>query len=350
MIEIKNLYKTYSTKKVQHVAINGINLSIQKGQIFGIIGRSGAGKSTLVRCINLLERPTDGSVIIDGKDLVNLSKNDLNEERQNIGMIFQHFNLLDSRNVFRNIAFPLEIQGKSKEEIKKRVDELLALTGLTSFAKKYPNELSGGQKQRVAIARAISSNPKVLLSDEATSALDPETTQQILKLLKDINQKLGITIIVITHEMEVVRDICDEVAILDQGKVAEQGNVIDIFLKPKSAVGKTLAEKTMKVELPDYMLDKLYKNAYTEKGLTPIIKVTFLGKETKEPIISTLLRKFDIEINTLQANIEQILGQTVGIYICQIIGDKPQWELALEYLHEHNFQFEVIGYAKHDAF
>ena len=350
MIEIKNLYKTYSNKKVQHVAINGISLSIKKGQIFGIIGRSGAGKSTLVRCINLLERPTDGSVIIDGKDLVNLNKNDLNKERKNIGMIFQHFNLLDSRNVFRNIAFPLEIQGKSKEEIKKRVDELLALTGLTSFAKKFPNELSGGQKQRVAIARAISSNPKVLLSDEATSALDPETTQQILKLLKDINRQLGITIIVITHEMEVVRDICDEVAILDQGKVAEQGNVIDIFLKPKSAVGRTLAEKTMKVELPDYMLDKLYKNAYTEKKLTPIIKVTFLGKETKEPIISTLLKKFDIEINTLQANIEQILGQTVGIYICQVIGDKPQWELALEYLHEHKFQFEVIGYAKHDAF
>ena len=350
MISIQNLRKTYPAGNQLYHALAGINLDISKGEIFGIIGRSGAGKSTLVRCLNLLERPSEGAIMLEDRDLMTLSQQQLNAERKNIGMIFQHFNLLESRDVFRNIAFPLEIQGNTRSAIKSRVENLLELTGLSAFSNHYPNELSGGQKQRVAIARALACNPKVLLSDEATSALDPETTTQILELLKHINRTLGLTIIIITHEMEVVRDICHQVAIIDQGRIVEQNDVISLFLRPKTDIARKFAEKTMHVALPAEISSRLYKNAYSAADLSPLVKITFLGEAANTPVIATLTRRFDVAPNTLQANIAQVHGETVGIYICQIIGSKEQWESALKYLAEQKLQIEVIGYAENDAF
>ena len=237
MIKLENVTKTYAGKaSVQ--ALKGINLTIDDGEIFGIIGKSGAGKSTLIRCINMLEKPTSGSVTIDGDELTKMNEHQLRNERKNIGMIFQHFNLLSSRNVYDNIAFPLELAGVSKEGIKKKVSQLLELVDLTDRQYNYPSQLSGGQKQRVGIARALASDPKVLLCDEATSALDPQTTKSILELLKDINQRLGITIVIITHEMTVIKEICNRVAVIEGGVIKEQGRVVDIFTNPQSETMK----------------------------------------------------------------------------------------------------------------
>ncbi len=238
MIELKKVTKRFYQKGKEIIALSEVSLLVPKGKIFGVIGASGAGKSTLIRCVNLLERPTSGSVIVDGKDLMALSSSALATERRHIGMIFQHFNLLSLRTVFDNVAFPLELEGRSKQEIKDRVSELLKLVGLEDKAAVYPENLSGGQKQRVAIARALATNPKVLLCDEATSALDPATTKSILLLLKDINQRLNITILLITHEMRVVRNICDEVAVINSGQLIEQGPVEEVFTSPKNELTK----------------------------------------------------------------------------------------------------------------
>ena len=240
MIEIKSLCKTFSTKNQKIEALNNINLSVKDGEIFGIIGLSGAGKSTLVRCINLLEKPDSGSVIIDGRDITKLKEKELLKLRASIGMIFQNFNLLEQRNVLKNVCYPLEIAGVKNEEAKKRALELLEVVGLSEKSRAYPSQLSGGQKQRVAIARALATNPKYILCDEATSALDPNTTASILSLLKEINEKMGVTIIVITHEMSVIERICDSVAVIDSGKIAETGRVCDIFSSPKSDTAKQL--------------------------------------------------------------------------------------------------------------
>lgn len=240
IIRVENISKTFKAKNGQVEAVKNISFSIEKGDIFGIIGLSGAGKSTLVRCLNLLEKPNEGSIYIDGKNLMKLSQKELRKERQDIGMIFQHFNLLMQRNVVDNICFPLEIAGVKRKEAKKRALELLETVGLSDKAKAYPAQLSGGQKQRVAIARVLANNPKILLCDEATSALDPKTTKSILKLLKEINQEYGITIVVITHEMAVIKEICSKVAVLDQGYLVEQGTVEDVFTAPKSAEARKL--------------------------------------------------------------------------------------------------------------
>lgn len=238
MIELKHITKHFNHKNGQVVALDDVSLTVPEGKIFGVIGASGAGKSTLIRCVNLLERPSSGTVTVDGKALMKLSPSELARERRHIGMIFQHFNLLSSRTVFQNIAFPLELEGQSKQEISKRVHELLALVGLEDKAQDYPARLSGGQKQRVAIARTLASNPRVLLCDEATSALDPATTKSILALLKDINRRLNITILLITHEMRVVKNICDEVAVISSGKLIEQGAVDEVFSNPKHELTK----------------------------------------------------------------------------------------------------------------
>ncbi len=240
IIKIQDVSKEFKNKKTQVNALNNINIDIQQGDIFGIIGMSGAGKSTLVRCINFLERPSEGTVIVDGKDLSKLGNKELRKTRKDISMIFQHFNLLMQRNVIDNICFPLEINGVHKQEARKRAEELLEVVGLKDKAKAYPAQLSGGQKQRVAIARAIANNPKILLCDEATSALDPQTTKSILNLLKNINKKYGITIVIITHEMTVIQEICNHVAILNNGELAEQGRVTDIFAAPKTKAAKRL--------------------------------------------------------------------------------------------------------------
>jgi D-methionine transport system ATP-binding protein len=349
MIEIKDLRKEYWIKGQKYVALDRVNLHVNKGEIYGIIGRSGAGKSTLVRCINLLERPSDGSITIDGVNLMELSPEKLRKTRQNMGMIFQHFNLLSSRTAAQNIAFPLEIQGLSKSSIEDRVQELIKLTGLSALAHNYPDQLSGGQKQRVAIARALASNPKILLSDEATSALDPETTKQILNLLRKINRTLGITVILITHEMDVVREICDQVAIIDQGNIAESGKVTNIFIHPKTDIAKSMTEATMKLTLPDEFKANLVTNPYTEENLIPVVKITFIGDSANEPLIVTLHQKFSVTANIIQANIEQIHGETVGISICLLQGKKENWEAALNYINKNNIQFEVIGYARTNA-
>ena len=250
MITFENITKTYGGKT--HVqALKGISLTIHDGEIFGIIGKSGAGKSTLVRCINMLEKPTTGKVIIDDKELTAMSDSQLRAERKNIGMIFQHFNLLSSRTVFDNIAFPLELAGASKEVIRSKVDSLLELVGLTDRQFNYPSQLSGGQKQRVGIARALASDPKILLCDEATSALYPQTTKSILELLKDINKRLGITIVIITHEMAVIKEICDRVAVIEGGVIKEQGRVIDVFTNPQSETMKEFVKSVINMELPE---------------------------------------------------------------------------------------------------
>ena len=250
MIELLNLSKSFKTKNKTIHALSDVSLTVEKGEIFGVIGTSGAGKSTLIRCVNLLEKPNEGKVIVDNIELTKLSDAQLTLERRKIAMIFQHFNLLSSRTVFDNIAFPLELEGKSKSAIKEKVNSLLDLVGLNDKAKDYPANLSGGQKQRVAIARALANDPKVLLCDEATSALDPATTKSILKLLKSINQKLNLTILLITHEMEVIKTICDKVAVIDHGKLAEQGNVEQIFTNPKQEITKGFIQSSLNVELP----------------------------------------------------------------------------------------------------
>ncbi|MFZ9035137.1 MAG: methionine ABC transporter ATP-binding protein [Francisellaceae bacterium] len=350
MITIENLKKEYIGKTSRHCALDGINLNIEQGEIFGIIGKSGAGKSTLIRCLNLLETPTEGSIIIDGEDITKKSMLQLRRMRQKIGMIFQHFNLLSSRTVYGNIAFPLEIQGMTKADIHKKVGHLLNVIGLSQKAQSYPDELSGGQKQRVAIARALASDPVALLSDEATSALDPETTDQILQLLKQLNKDLGITIVLITHEMDVIRKICDRVAIINEGKIEEVDNVTELFLNPKTEIARSFTENSMHMKLPDEIKVKLHHDPYQAQDLTPVIKLTFLGETISTPIIAELNKKYDVSCNIIQANIERVQSQSVGVTVCHILGQKGNWEAALNFLHQQQIKMEVIGYAHATAF
>lgn len=334
MIKIANLNKVFinnNGKKTK--ALNNINLNINKSEIFGIIGLSGAGKSTLIRTINRLEEPTSGSIIIEGLDITTLSKSDLKETRKEIGMIFQHFNLLSSRNVYENIAFPMEIAKKSKSEIDTRVKELINLVGLNSKESSYPSQLSGGQKQRVAIARALANNPKVLLSDEATSALDPNTTKSILNLLKNINSKLGITVVMITHQMEVIREVCNRVAIIEDGEIVELDKVEEVFSNPKTKIAK------------DFVSNIQHENTelvYPKESGYPIIKISYLGNSAKKPIISNLIKKFDIDINIISGDISQLMSTCVGNLTIQLIGVKENIDSSIKYLENENLSVEVI--------
>jgi D-methionine transport system ATP-binding protein len=341
MIEIKNLIKRYPGEDKS--AIDSINLSINTGEIFGVIGRSGAGKSTLVRCLNLLEKPSSGSVCIEGQEMTGLNESALRSKRKQIGMIFQHFNLLSSRTVFSNIALPLELSGWPKTKIKEKVIELLELVGLTEKKNNYPEALSGGQKQRVAIARALALDPKLLLSDEATSALDPETTQSILKLLKKINQQLGITIVMITHEMEVVKSICDKVAVLDAGKVAETGEVLSIFANPKTTIAKKLTQAAMNLELPESIQEKL--QAEPTAGKHPIIRVAFVGDSAKEPLLVALYERFKVTTNIIQADLAFVKQSPVGVSICELLGEETAVKQAIEFMSSQELKVEVLGYA-----
>lgn len=298
MIKIEHLDKTFKGKTQTVYALKDINLDIQKGDIFGIIGMSGAGKSTLIRCMNFLERPTSGTVKIDGKDLADLSDKELRKTRQEVAMIFQHFNLLQQRNVRGNIAFSMEIAGMKKADIDARIDELLEIVDLKDRALMYPAQLSGGQKQRVAIARALATNPKIILCDEATSALDPATTQSILKLLKDINRKYGITIVIITHEMTVVESICSHVAIIDDGQLAEVGTVEKVFTQPESRTAKRIIYQ---------------KSAGNQAALGKrCIRVVFDGKSSYEPVISNLIMECKIAVNIMFADTKDIDGKAYG--------------------------------------
>ena len=328
MIEIKHLNKTFKTAAGPIVALDDISLTIQDGEIFGIIGLSGAGKSTLVRCINLLERPTSGQVILDGKDLVKLSKKELLKTRQNIGMIFQGFNLLEQRSVLRNVCFPLEIAGVPKEKAVKRAMSLLELVGLADRTRSYPSQLSGGQKQRVAIARALATEPKYLLCDEATSALDPNTTRSILELLKKINRELGVTIVVITHEMRVIDQICDRVAVIDNSRIAESGSVSQVFSSPQSEIAKELV-------LPDAARDPLP----TQGGKK--VRLIFGGGSPHQPVIATMSMDCQAPVNILFADTKELEGKTVGHMLLELPRDERQVEKVLEWLRGHREAFEI---------
>jgi D-methionine transport system ATP-binding protein len=337
MIKITDLKKVYESDSGQITALDQINLEVRKGEIFGIIGLSGAGKSTLIRCMNLLEKPTTGSIMIDGREIVELQGSELRELRSSLGMIFQHFNLLMQRTVEGNVAFPLEIANVPKKDIRVRTKELLELVGLSDKAKAYPAQLSGGQKQRVAIARALANNPKVLLCDEATSALDPLTTKAILALLKDINIKLGLTIVLITHEMGVIKEICDHVAVIDNNHIVEAGTVIDVISTPASEAAKKLFGYSGKeIPLVDFKQDSGY-------GYRIRIKVTFTGKSALEPVISNIVRQYGVDANILFGNIDYVQGAPLGELVLELSGDEASVRDALGYIKGINLVYEVLS-------
>ena len=327
-ILIQNVSKTFETKDGSVHALKNVSLSIESGDIYGIIGMSGAGKSTLVRCMNFLEVPSEGKVLIDGKSLGEFSPKELRKEREKIGMIFQHFNLLMQKNVLENICFPLYIQGKKKAEARAKALELLEIVGLADKAKAYPAQLSGGQKQRVAIARALASNPQILLCDEATSALDPQTTSSILELLKDINQKFGITIVIITHQMSVVREICTHVAIMKEGEVKEQGLVEDIFNHPKSQVAKELISRDTGSEVESQ------KQTQSEIQSGEIIRIVFSENSAFEPVIANLVLTFHEPVNILKADTKNVGGVAKGEMILQFMNGSTHVQEMKEYLTE----------------
>lgn len=345
MIKLNNITKIFTLPDKKLTALNNVSLHVPKGQICGVIGASGAGKSTLIRCVNLLERPTHGAVLIDDVDLTQLSDAELVKTRRQIGMIFQHFNLLTSRTVFENVALPLELENKSKAEIQEKTTALLALVGLSDKHNVYPANLSGGQKQRVAIARALASDPKVLLCDEATSALDPATTQSILKLLKEINRTLGITILLITHEMEVVKRICDQVAVIDKGRLIEQGTVSEIFSNPKTELAQEFIRSTFHITLPEEYLENLSDTPKHAKSY-PIIKFEFTGRSVDAPLLSQASKKFGVELSILTSQIDYAGGVKFGFTIAEVEGDEDAITQAKVYLMENNVRVEVLGYVQ----
>lgn len=318
IIELKNLTKTFGDGQTQVAALQNVDISVNKGEIFGIIGLSGAGKSTLVRCINLLERPDQGQVLFHGRDLMTMSQKELRGERKRISMIFQHFNLLDQRNALENICFPMELVGTSKKEARKRAMELLETVGLPDKAESYPTQLSGGQKQRIAIARALASDPEVLLCDEATSALDPKTTRETLRLLQDINKKMGVTVIIITHDMKVIEEICGRVAILNHGKVAEIGAVEDVFSQPKTEAGRKLV-------YPDGLPAELLP-----KG--KVVRVAFNGGTAYQPLIASLAIDCGVKVNILGADTRNIDGKAFGTMLLGLPEDETEAANALTYI------------------
>ena len=345
MIKLNNITKIFTLPDKKLTALDNVSLHVPKGQICGVIGASGAGKSTLIRCVNLLERPTHGAVIIDDVHLTQLSDAELVKTRRQIGMIFQHFNLLTSRTVFENVALPLELENKSKAEIQEKTTALLALVGLSDKHNVYPANLSGGQKQRVAIARALASDPKVLLCDEATSALDPATTQSILKLLKEINRTLGITILLITHEMEVVKRICDQVAVIDKGRLIEQGTVSEIFSNPKTELAQEFISSTFHITLPEEYLENLSDTPKHAKSY-PIIKFEFTGRSVDAPLLSQASKKFGVELSILTSQIDYAGGVKFGFTIAEVEGDEDAITQAKVYLMENNVRVEVLGYVQ----
>lgn len=336
MVEIKQLYKTYGKGNDKVEALKGIDLKIEKGEIYGIIGLSGAGKSSLVRCINLLEKPDKGEVIVDGVDLTKVPKKDLRNARKKIGMVFQHFNLLMNSTVYENIAFPMMLIKKPKDYIDKKVMELLQLVGLEDKKDFYPAMLSGGQKQRVGIARAIAAEPNIIMCDEATSALDPSTTKSILQLLKVINKKLNMTIIIITHEMEVIKEICDKVAILEAGKIVEKGNVTDIYINPETKTAQRFF-KSVDTEIDN----DIYQKAVSSGGT--VIKAVFIGEKSTDPYISNMIKTHNVEVAILLGNIQHMDNMLVGTLVIKINGEEQDIKDSIEYLKKNKVLVEVLN-------
>lgn len=341
MIRIENVNKTFDTVARQVHAVVNANVIIQDGEIFGLIGFSGAGKSTLIRCINLLERPTSGEIWIDDVNLTSLSEKELREQRKKIGMIFQHFNLMRSRTIFDNVAYPLKGSGLNKAEIKEKVTKLLKLVELEGLAKSYPSQLSGGQKQRVAIARALANDPKVLLCDEATSALDPQTTQSILKLLKQLNKDLGITIVLITHEMAVIKEICDRVGVMEDGYIKELGSVVDIFTNPKETITKNFVATTSNI-------NKIYELVKDSAPITQLAKnemmvlLSYSTGNTDQALISEISRAYNVDANVIFGNIEVLQGQPLGKLVVKLSGSEQNIMHAIQRLKDASVGVEVI--------
>lgn len=341
MIQLEHISKSFVTASGTVHAVQDVNLQIGEGEIFGIIGFSGAGKSTLVRCINLLERPTEGRVIVDGEDLTAMDLKKLREVRKKIGMIFQHFNLMRSRTVFQNIAFPLKKSGLSKAEKEKKIESLLELVGLSDKKDAYPSQLSGGQKQRVAIARALANDPKVLLCDEATSALDPQTTQSILKLLKQVNETLGITIVLITHEMAVVKDICDRVAIMEQGRVVEEGDTVSVFSHPKEAMTKDFIDTASNLGKIHDLIAEGHSLTEIQPG-EQMVLLTYSGSNAGQPLISALAEKFSVSANIIYGNIDYLKGKPLGKLVVTLSGEKEAMAQAIDYIRSLGVEMEVM--------
>lgn len=341
MISIKDVQKIFSSKNGQVKAVDDVNLEIKEGEIFGVIGYSGAGKSTLIRMLNGLELPTHGSVTVAGNEVSKIKGSKLRKARQEISMIFQHFNLLWSRTVRENIAFPLEIAGVTRQERLKRVDELIKLVGLEGREEAYPSQLSGGQKQRVGIARALANNPKVLLCDEATSALDPQTTDSILELLVDINERLGLTIVLITHEMHVIRKICHRVAVMEGGRIVEIGPVLDVFKNPKAVITKRFVQQVTEPEETKETIDHLV-DLYP-KG--KVVQLGFVGESAEQPLITNLIRHFQVTVNILQGKISQTQNGSYGTLFIHIDGEAEEVTKAIEYIHSQQVGVEVISNA-----
>lgn len=345
MIELTHISKNFASGGRTVHAVQDVSLSIGKGEIFGIIGFSGAGKSTLVRCINLLERPTSGSVTVDGKEMTALSARELRQARKKIGMIFQHFNLMPSRTVFGNVAYPLRGSGLSREQIADKVHRLLELVGIGDKAEAYPKQLSGGQKQRVAIARALANDPNVLLCDEATSALDPQTTKAILRLLKNLNEKLGITVVIITHEMAVVKEICDRVAVMEHGRVVEQGEVFNVFADPRQEITRSFIHTTSNLRKIEELIEEDSPVVQLKPGEL-IVRLSYIQRNVSEPLISTVSRKFDITLNIIFSDIAIVQNAPIGGTVAIISGEREQITQAIAYLIEKNVGVEVIKDAR----
>ena len=348
MIKLENIDVTFKQGAKVVNAVKNVSLDVESGDIYGIIGYSGAGKSTLVRTINLLQRPTKGNVVVNGVDLLQLKPKGLRAARKKIGMIFQHFNLMNTLSVFDNVAFPLKKSGKTKSEIEQKVLSLLELVGLEDKVNSYPRQLSGGQKQRVAIARALANDPDVLLCDEATSALDPKTTYSILELLKKVNVQLGITIVIITHEMQVVKEICNKVAVMEEGEVIEQGSVLEIFTNPERDLTKDFIDTATHINqgietvLSHEQLLNLKEGDY-------LVKISFVGASTGEPLITKLSTQFQVAANILFANVEIIQETPVGTLLVGLSGEKSGIENALSYIREQGVSVDVLEESKGGA-
>ena len=336
MIELKGIFQTYQGPAGPVEALKGVDLQIEPGEVYGIIGRSGAGKSSLVRVINLLNRPTAGQVLVDGRELTLLDGDALRIARRDIGVIFQHFNLLSSRTVYDNVALPLEIAGLSAQDIKTRVAPLLDLVGLSALWNRYPAQISGGQKQRVGIARALANRPKVLLSDEATSALDPETTRSILGLLRQINKEFGLTIVLITHQMQVIKQVADRVAVIDAGRIVESGPVIDVFTRPRHETTRSLIAEIVPQDLPDSVLARirtLMSTGHPEEGHEGcLLRLAFAGDESDRPLLSDVIRRFGIDLSIMHGQVDEIQGKPFGTLAVFARGAREQLNAAVAHL------------------
>ncbi|MDH2881635.1 methionine ABC transporter ATP-binding protein [Bacillus cytotoxicus] len=340
MILLENVKKIYQSKNGDVIAVDRANLKIEEGEIFGVIGYSGAGKSSLIRLFNQLEKPTSGQITVANRLISAITGNELRKARQEIGMIFQHFNLLWSRTVRENIAFPLEIAGVDKKERKKRVDELIRLVGLEGRGDAYPTQLSGGQKQRVGIARALANNPKVLLCDEATSALDPETTDQILDLLLDINKRLNLTIVLITHEMHVIQKICNRVAVMEKGKIVETGPVLEVFRNPQQEITKRFVQQLTDSEDTNETIENLLEKYPDGK----VIRLQFIGDSVERPVLQGLMRREDVEVSVLQGNIAQTNNGAYGSLIVHLNGEEAAIQQAIAGIHQEKVELEVVAH------